>query len=223
MTKTISNMTGGLDHIMYGVRDLAAGMDEIEARTGVRPAFGGYHQGNGTCNALLSLGHKQYLEIIAPDPEQGLGGTLGEALIGQRAPGIRTWAVAVPDLDDVVRALADLGMTSKIVDMGRTREDGVQLAWRILLPSDHDFGDQLPFFIDWQNCPHPADTAPAGCTLTDFAVSVADPESYRRVMAALGVEVTVDQSDAGSIVAHVDSPRGQTKLLDFRVMSDMRL
>lgn len=221
MTKTISNMTGGLDHIMYGVRDLSAGMDEIEARTGVRPVFGGYHQGNGTCNALLSLGNKRYLEIIAPDPEQGLGGTLGEALSSQRAPGIRTWAVTVSGLEDVAKTLEDLGITSRIADMGRTREDGVQLAWRILLPSDHEFGDQLPFFIDWQNCPHPADTAPAGCTLADFTVSVPDPVGYRRIMDSLGVQVEVDQRDTGSIVANVDSPRGPVELLDFRAVSGM--
>ena len=59
-----------LDHLILGVRDLDRGIDELENLTGVRASRGGRHQGLGTHNALISLGIRTYLEILAPDPEQ---------------------------------------------------------------------------------------------------------------------------------------------------------
>jgi len=99
----------------------------------------------------------------------------------------------------------------------------MQLAWRILLPGGHNYGDQLPFFIDWQGCPHPSEHAPGGCRLTDFRVSVADPVGYQRVMDALGVQVKVEASDHETLVANLDTPRGPVTLRHFRAESGLAL
>ena len=59
-----------LDHLVYAVPDLAAGVAAITALLGVAPSPGGPHPGLGTRNFLVSLGESCYLEIIGPDPEQ---------------------------------------------------------------------------------------------------------------------------------------------------------
>ena len=59
-----------LDHLILGTSDLSRGIQFIEQRTGVHAAFGGVHSGRGTHNALLPLGPRCYLEILAPDPKQ---------------------------------------------------------------------------------------------------------------------------------------------------------
>jgi len=62
-----------LDHIVMAVPDLAAAKAQFEADTGVLPVDGGAHLGLGTCNALVSFGAAQYLEILAPDQQQDRG------------------------------------------------------------------------------------------------------------------------------------------------------
>lgn len=201
-----------LDHIMYAVSHLQDGIDELQKLTGVTAEFGGTHPGNGTCNALLSLGHSQYLEIIAPDTDQDLTGNLGEELKNHNLSGIRTWAVAVTDFSSITPVLEESSFESSVVNMNRTRPDGVRLDWQILFVHGHPFGLYMPFFIDWLGSPHPADVTPVGCRLETFAVElVENSDLYGKLMHALSIEVEVLEGPDG-MRAVVESPNGRVLL-----------
>ena len=54
---------------MLAATTLADGIDYVASLTGVAPQPGGKHVAMGTHNALLRLGERVYLEIIAIDPQ----------------------------------------------------------------------------------------------------------------------------------------------------------
>lgn len=193
-----------IDHLVYAVPDLESGIDAIEELVGVRPALGGSHPGWGTRNALLSLGNRIYLEIIAPDPEQVVNRRpLGVDELD--LPRLTTWAMAADNLEDRVRAAREAGFElGEIRDMERTRPDGTRLSWRLTDPFADRMGGLLPFLIDWGTSPHPAESAPAGCTLLDFAIESPEPEKIRD-FPGLGCKVALGSC---ALVANLATPRG---------------
>lgn len=197
-----------LDHLMYAVPDLELGMQQIHELTGIEPVMGGSHPGVGTRNALLSFSADQYLEIIAPDPEQNLAGTTGELLARNPNSGLRAWAVASDDLAAVRDAAATQNVAARdIINMARTTPDGVALAWQLLFLNEPHW----PFFIDWQNSPHPALTAPQGCQLSNFVVTTPDPQQYAALLAKLDLQVEVKEGTFG-FSAKLTTPNGVVEL-----------
>jgi hypothetical protein len=198
-----------LDHIMYATPDLEAGIAEIARLTGVTAVAGGSHPGQGTRNALLSLGDDQYLEIIAPDPAQRLTGTLGAQLIERGRAGIRGWAVATNDLAAPHATAARLTLAPQpIIDMTRTTPDGVRLDWQLFTLRGNPL---LPFFIDWKGSPHPARNAPSGCRLSAFRLCATDVSATRALLSAFEINVEVLQGQAG-FSAQLQTPRGAAEL-----------
>lgn len=202
-----------LDHIMYAVPDLDAGVKAIAAQLGVQPVAGGAHPGQGTHNALLSLGDGQYLEIIAPDPAQPLAGTLGEEIRDARMSCVRTWAVATDDLDAVQRTAQTLGFTARRVAMSRATPAGPTLNWELMFVSGHPFGELFPFFIDWLESPHPSATTIQGGMLESFTISTSDPDAFAGLMAAFDVgQIEVIEGPDG-LAAEIRTPDDDIRLL----------
>ena len=193
-----------LDHIMYACPDLQTGIDEIYALTGVMPGMGGSHPGVGTRNALLSLDNHQYLEIIAPDPEQDLTGTTGQLLLDHGGTGIRSWAIACDSLINVATLAAARNIATRdIIDMSRTTPDGIKLAWQLLFLTD----PHMPFFIDWLKSPHPALATPTGCQLKSFHISATAPETYSNLLTDLALSIAVT-AGANAFTAELKTPKG---------------
>ena len=197
-----------LDHIMFACADLQTGIDEIYELTGVMPAPGGSHPGVGTRNALLSLDNRQYLEIIAPDPAQDLTGTTGQLLHEHGGSGLRRWAIACDNLQRVADLAGNNGLVSReIIDMSRTTPDGIELAWQLLFLRD----EHMPFFIDWQNSPHPAHSTPTGCQLSRFSISADNAKTYQSLLMDLNLQQPVSHG-VNAFSAQLQTPKGEVTL-----------
>src|SRR3989441_3566184 len=136
-----------LDHIILGCNDLDRGIELVEEGTGVRPAIGGVHPGRGTRNALLSLGERRYLEIIAPDPAQQKIVHFPQ-IREMREPRLIGWAVHPKDIVAIAKQLGENKIAFQGPDDGsRKRPDGHVLNWKTINLAD-DRGGLLPFFIE---------------------------------------------------------------------------
>jgi hypothetical protein len=202
-----------LDHILLGSSDLNAGIAFMEERTGVRAALGGVHPGRGTRNALLALGDRQYLEIIAPDPAQNkvpdFVAPLVEKLKSLSTPRLVAWADHPGNLEALAAKLKAAGITfDGPRDGSRSRPDGRQLRWRTLNLAD-DRNGILPFFIEWDpNTVHPSVDAPQGCRLDRFSLADPDPMTLAESFVALGLEVPIDRGEKTELRAQIRSTKG---------------
>jgi catechol 2,3-dioxygenase-like lactoylglutathione lyase family enzyme len=179
-----------LDHILLGCSDLDRGIAFVEEHTGVRAAFGGVHPGRGTQNALLSLGVRRYLEIIAPDPQQA--SVEQYAVIAKlKEPRLIGWAAHRDDLDQFAVRLRQKGIGLEGPQPGsRQRPDGKVLHWKALRLKD-DRGGLLPFFIEWsKDSVHPSEDAPKGCTLQRFEVNTPETEDFLHAASRVELELS---------------------------------
>jgi hypothetical protein len=201
-----------LDHILLGSSDLEQGIAFVEQHTGVHAAFGGVHPGPGTQNALLSLGERRYLEIIAPDPKQS-GVEQYSVISNLKEPRLIGWAAHRDDLEKFAEQLRQEGIGFEGPQAGsRQRPDGKVLRWTALRLKD-DHGGLLPFFIEWsQDSIHPSVDAPKGCTLTRFEATTPDTEDLLRELSRVQVDLQVSTLDRPSLRASLSGPKGQVSL-----------
>ena len=204
------------DHLLLGVADLERGMQWVEERTGIRPAVGGSHPGRGTRNALLSLGAKQYLEVIAPDPAQKTY-TFQIDLRSLKEPRLVTWAAATSDIDALARDAKAAGRgVFGPNDGSRARPDGKVLKWRSLgVASSLAVGgvEPIPFFIEWAaDVVHPASDSPRGCELKTLRFAHPSPASVVDALKAVGIDADVASASEAALVATVSTPKGVIEL-----------
>ncbi|MEM7353448.1 MAG: VOC family protein [Acidobacteriota bacterium] len=202
-----------LDHLLWGVSDLDAGIRDIADRSGVQAMFGGSHPGVGTHNALIDLQDQRYLEIIAPDPAQEQFSGFGALLRQLQAPSLLTWAARSDDIEAVASAARGAGLQpGEIYRMSRQRPDGDLLQGRILQFEDHAWGPLLPFFIQIDGGTHPSLDAPSGCRLDRFSLVHPEAQHLGRLLGQLGLETDVRSGSEPALKATIDAPIGRFDL-----------
>jgi hypothetical protein len=199
------------DHLLLGASDLDAGIRWVEERTGARARFGGVHPGAGTRNALLSLGTRHYLEIIAPDPAQP-NAPDDRGLKQLASPRIIQWAVGTDDIAAVHAATEAAGIKTFGPQPGsRQRPDGKLLRWQVL--GIEQTTPLVPFFIQWaRGSVHPSSDAPKLGAVKALRFETPQADELRRILRGVGIEAEIRQSSTPRIVLTVDTPKGTLDL-----------
>jgi hypothetical protein len=207
-------MDTALDHLIVGAATLGDGIDYVARVAGVAPRPGGKHVTMGTHNALLRLGDRVYLEVIAIDPDGvkpprprwfDLDDAALLAELSER-PRLIAWAVRTDDIDRAVaRSPVALGAACSFT-RGEYR-------WRLTIPDDgkRPGNGVLPALIQWDVAAHPADALPhSGVSLAGLAASHPDAEAIRGALAALGhVEaISLTRGPRARMTATLATPRG---------------
>lgn len=192
-----------VDHLVYATRDLEATCADLERRLAVRPTPGGRHPGRGTRNALIGLGPRAYLEVIGPDPSQPTPPvSRWFAIDALDQPRLVTWAARATDLPTVIARAAERGVVLGPPASGRRdRADGVALHWAYTDPGVVIADGIVPFFIDWGDGPHPAETAADGVALARFEAEHPEVGRVQETLEALGLALPVRRGPRAALVA----------------------
>lgn len=168
----------------------------------------------GTHNALLGLGEKMYLEIMAPDPSSELaaGKSLFHDFLGD-APRLVRWVLRSTEIDAETEAAKLQGFDLGSVQPGQRRQpDGTVLTWRLSDPYCTPRQGLQPFLIDWGQTKHPASQLATECRLVSMRFETAEPESAYHVTNFFGVKAEVKRAPKFRIVAELETPRGRVEL-----------
>ena len=210
---TVAQGTPGalqVDHVIVAVSDLEEGTRRIEEITGVRPVYGGRHPGAGTQNALLALGPRLYMEILAPQTDVDLPKEVAWLLdLDDVTP--MGFAVSTTDMPRTVEWLQGHGyVTSDPASGSRSRPDGATLMWTTMDITDPAILG-APFFIQWDaSSAHPATTSPQGCALQSLTVVTPEQAALDRLFTVLELDVVVAGGAAPEATYEIalDCPKG---------------
>jgi hypothetical protein len=208
--------TRSIDHLVYTVPNLEAAIDDLEAKLGIRPVFGGYHDTQGTKNALVNLDKGAYLEILAADdgntaisPPRWMG---VDCLTGAR---MTRWAIKSDDLltDSKMLQAYDKAMGT-IFGGSRQTASGGWLRWEMILPTAEPEVEIVPFMVDWRKSEiHPHDVLPnMGCSLVELYATHPEPATLQPLLAQLGVKIRVVDGAQVGLRMKIKCPNGIIEL-----------
>lgn len=200
-----------LDHLVMSAATLAEGEAHLAAGLGLPLASGGEHAAMSTHNRLLSLGPKDYFELIAVNPAAPPPGRNRWFALDRfdGAPRLTNWVVACENLEAAL-ALCPPGMGAP---MALSRGD---LSWRMAVPETGElpFDNIFPALIEWQGTAHPAPRLPdQGARLTRLTLRHPEAEALSRALAPLIDDPRIAvETGAPAISAELLTPKGPRRL-----------
>jgi hypothetical protein len=204
-----------LDHLVVGAKRLEDGVAYVEQTLGVSTSVGGKHAFMGTHNALLKLGHGEYLEVIAIDPDSPALGRVrwfGLDRLDLSTPRLIHWVARTTSIQKAVHEYSWIGPA---VSASR----GI-LNWQITIPVDGalPFDGVFPTIIEWQDEPHVSERMrETGCALLDLALVHPAAERIRTHLASTlhDGRISFREGEPG-IVCTIRTPEGVKMLTTSR-------
>jgi len=200
-----------LDHIVYAVPNLEAAVEAFEKMSGVRPMIGGRHLTKGTKNAVVNLGNRAYLEIIAIDEDNEnvtSNRWMGVDLINK--PKVTRWSLKSENLQEDSQVLSNYRSEMGVISGGqRQTTSGDLLSWEMILPLASPEVELVPFMTDWSSSSvHPTESMPDICRFLGFEFEHIEPKSLSKTMNELGLDLAIKKSENISIKVKIDTPNG---------------
>jgi hypothetical protein len=123
-----------------------------------------------------------------------------------------TWVARTDDIQSVIdkakRQALDLG---ELQEKSRKKPEGSVLKWTMTDLRKNRKDGIIPYFINWGDSAHPAESSPKGCRLIKLEVFHPDAERVNEILRNLGIDL---QAGLGPVAlkATVESPKGQMVL-----------
>jgi len=199
-----------LDHLVYGVPDLEEGIDHLENLLGVRAVFGGQHLGRGTHNAIITLSKDSYLEIIAPDPlQQPFGKLMWFEAHNISQARLLTYALKSNNIAEQLKQARQLGFRLGDVQGGsRDKPDGTRLSWQLTNPHELIEGGVVPFFVDWGDSVHPAESIASSCELLSLEATHPQADHLNQKLSAMNVWMKCIKGEEKKLTVTLNTPKG---------------
>lgn len=206
---------------MVAAVSLEHGSAYIQRQLGVTPAGGGRHTAMGTHNRVLKLGHGQYLEVIAIDPQS-------------QPPTVPRWfdldnPSLQASLDVRPRLVAWVARTDRVAELAPTAYDRPVIIrpmqrgnwhWQFAFTDNGTLpgGGLIPHLIQWDGHRHPTDAmVDSGCSLIGLDGIHPDPAAMQRSLASMGLEDRIrirpaSGRQATGLRARISTPAGDVLL-----------
>lgn len=202
-----------IDHLVVTAPNLAVGIEYVEQALRCKMQPGGQHPRMGTHNALLRLGDKCYLEVIAIDPEmvppQRARWFELDLLSSTSPPRLAGWVMRTNAIDSIAQL--------RQIDAGPIEEmNRGTLEWQITIPTDGRFvcDGVAPSVIQWKGETHPASRLPdSQISLSRLEAQHPDAERINTWLAGAGFEgslsiQTPSENSTIALTALLQTPNG---------------